>query len=117
MATTEKDRILAFRGESLRDRNGEKLGTIEEIYLDAQTDEPEWALVHTGLFGARRSFVPLSGARERDGALTVQFDKETVKGAPKVEAHGQLSLREESELYGYYGIERPALGGAGGRRR
>jgi hypothetical protein len=105
MATIQKDRILQFRGEDLCDRGGDKIGSIEEIYLDAQTDEPEWALVHTGLFGTKRTFVPLSQASEEDGVLTVPFDKATVKDAPGIEPSGQLSEREEAELYRHYGMD------------
>src|SRR5215207_8886415 len=79
MGTIQKDRILQFRGEDLCDRSGDKLGTIEEIYLDAETNEPEWALIHTGLFGTKRTFVPLRDAQERDGSLSVPFEKSTVK--------------------------------------
>ncbi len=114
MATIQKDRILQFRGQDLRDRDGDKIGSIEEIYLDAESNEPEWALVHTGLFGTKRTFVPLREAFESEGALTVPFDKDTVKDAPQVEPNGQLSQREESELYGYYGLDDSAAGG--GRR-
>jgi uncharacterized protein (TIGR02271 family) len=105
MATIQKDRILQFRGQDLYDRDNEKIGSIEEIYLDAETNEPEWALVHTGLFGTKRTFVPLRDADERDGNLCVQFEKSTVKDAPGVEANGQLSQREEAELYRHYGLE------------
>jgi uncharacterized protein (TIGR02271 family) len=105
MGTIHKERILEFRGEDLRDSSGDKLGKIEEIYLDAETNEPEWALIHTGLFGTKRTFVPIGQATESDGNLTVAFDKATVKDAPQVEANGQLSQQEESELYNYYGLD------------
>jgi uncharacterized protein (TIGR02271 family) len=105
MATIHKDRILEYRGEDLYDSDGDKIGTIEEIYLDAETDEPEWALVNTGLFGTKRNFVPLQQASEVDGSLRVPHDKDTVKNAPKVDANGQLSQREEGELYSHYGLE------------
>ena len=39
MATLEKDRILQFRGRELCDRDGDKIGSIEEIYLDADSGE------------------------------------------------------------------------------
>jgi hypothetical protein len=103
MATIQKERILQFRGENLYDRDGDKIGKIEEIYLDAETDQPEWALVHTGLFGTKRTFVPVHEAIEREGNLSVPFEKSTVKDAPGVEANGQLSQREEAELYRHYG--------------
>src|SRR5215207_9687052 len=105
MATIQKDRILQFRGQDLYDRDNDKIGSIEEIYLDAETNEPEWALVHTGLFGTKRTFVPLRDAQERDGSLSVPFEKSTVKDAPGIEANGQLSQREEAALYRHYGLE------------
>jgi uncharacterized protein (TIGR02271 family) len=104
MGTIEKDRLLQLRGEDLATRDGDKIGSIEEIYLDAETDQPEWALVNTGLFGTKSTFVPLRDATESDGTLRVPFDKETVKDAPKIDPDGELSRREESELYRYYGI-------------
>jgi uncharacterized protein (TIGR02271 family) len=99
----QKDQILRYRGEDLVDSDGSKIGKIEEIYLDAESNEPEWALVHTGLFGTKRTFVPLHEATETDGQLRVPFDKGTVKDAPGIEANGQLSQREEAELYRHYG--------------
>jgi len=105
MASLTKDRLLQFRGEKLYDRDGEKIGSIDEIYLDAETNEPEWALVNTGLFGTKSTFVPLRDATERDGNLAVSFEKSTVKDAPGIESNGQLSQREEAELYRHYGLE------------
>lgn len=105
MGTLEKDRILQFRGEDLRDRDGDKIGSVTEIYLDAETGAPEWALVSTGLFGGKSTFVPLRDATEADGTLRVPFDKATVKDAPKMDPDGQLSQSEEAELYRYYDME------------
>jgi uncharacterized protein (TIGR02271 family) len=114
MATLEKERILQLRGEDLHGADGEKLGSIQEIYLDAETDQPEWALVSTGLFGSKSTFVPLRDATEAGGTLTVPFDKATVKDAPKIEPDGQLSQREEAELYRYYGMNYSEGSASGG---
>ena len=105
MSAIEKDRMLRFRGEQLTDRNGEQVGKLEEIYLDADSGEPEWALVNTGLFGTKRTFVPLAGATEEDGKLRVPLEKAKVKDAPQVEPDGKLTKDEESALYRHYGIE------------
>jgi len=40
MSTMQRDELLAKRGEDLYDRDGDKIGGIEEIYLDAETGEP-----------------------------------------------------------------------------
>jgi uncharacterized protein (TIGR02271 family) len=105
MATISRDRVQHFRGHDLYDRDGDKIGAIEEIYLDAETNEPEWALVHTGLFGTKRTFVPLRDATERDEDLSVAVEKRAVKDAPGIDPNGQLSQREEAELYRYYGLD------------
>jgi uncharacterized protein (TIGR02271 family) len=97
--------ILSYRGQELRSADGEKIGTIEEIYLDTETNAPEWALVNTGLFGTKSSFVPIRDARTGDDGVSVPFDKGTVKDAPSVDPDGQLSQREEAELYRHYGLE------------
>jgi uncharacterized protein (TIGR02271 family) len=105
MASLTKDRILQYRGENLADNDGDKIGSIEEIYLDAETNEPEWALVNTGLFGTKSTFVPLRDARDEGGTLRVPYEKAKVKDAPNMDADGQLSQNEEAELYRHYGLE------------
>ena len=65
MPTAEQ--VREWRGANLVDRDGNKIGTIDEIYLDSQSNEPEWALVNTGLFGTKSTFVPIRDAsREGD---------------------------------------------------
>ena len=103
MAQTEE--ILSYRGQELRGSDGEKIGTIEEIYMDSETGRPEWGLVHTGLFGTKRSFVPLRDADRTGDGVSVSFDKSTVKAAPSVDPDGQLSKSEEAELYRHYGMQ------------
>ena len=103
--TQQTQDVLALRGQDLMSQDGDKLGTIEEIYLDTDTNQPEWALIVTGLFGTKQSFVPISNAGREDDAVTVPFDKATVKDAPKVDPDGRLSESEEQELYRHYGMD------------
>ena len=95
----------AWRGRTLIDRDGEKIGKVGEIYLDQETDQPEWAVVHTGLFGSTSSFVPLKGAAPSGESVRVAYAKGEVKDAPKVDPDGGLSQQEEAELYRHYGLE------------
>jgi uncharacterized protein (TIGR02271 family) len=105
MSTMQKEALLQQRGQDLYDANGDKIGTIEEIYLDAQSGEPEWALVNTGLFGTKSTFVPLQEAGESEGAVRVPYEKAQVKDAPKIDPDGELSQQQESELYRHYGLD------------
>ena len=97
--------VLEWRGQTMVGAGGDKIGKIEEIYLDTETDRPEWALVHTGLFGSASSFVPIANASARDGDVRVPFEKAQVKDAPKLEPDGRLSQQDESALYSHYGMD------------
>jgi uncharacterized protein (TIGR02271 family) len=104
MTMLQKDVLLQKRGQELYDRDGDKIGTIAEIYLDTQTGEPEWALVNTGLFGTKSSFVPLHEA-EGGETLRVPYEKSQVKDAPSMDPDGELSPKDESALYAHYGLD------------
>jgi uncharacterized protein (TIGR02271 family) len=91
--------------QDLYDSNDAKVGTITDVYLDNDTREPEWALVRTGMFGTKESFVPLAGASTMGDGVRVGFSKEQIKDAPRAEADGELSEAEEAELYRHYGLQ------------
>jgi sporulation protein YlmC with PRC-barrel domain len=76
---TQVTEAYEWRGRTVVGRDGEKIGTLDEVYLDQQTGKPEWALVNTGLFGTQSNFVPLAGARPAGGDVRVAFSKEQVK--------------------------------------
>jgi uncharacterized protein (TIGR02271 family) len=103
--TQHTDAVLELRGQEIHGRDGEKLGTIDEIYLDNGSGQPEWALVTTGLFGTKQSFVPIDRLDRSADGITVPYDKATVKDAPSVDPDGQLSEREERRLYRHYGMD------------
>jgi uncharacterized protein (TIGR02271 family) len=103
MPTTED--IKTWRGHEARGNDGDKLGKIEDIYLDQETGKPEWMAVKTGMFGGRVSFVPLAEARLDGDVVTVPYDKAKIKDAPHAEADGELSQQEEGQLYRHYGLD------------
>jgi uncharacterized protein (TIGR02271 family) len=96
--------ISGWRGHDVVDPSGEKIGRIEDIYLDEQTNAPEWLAVRTGLFGHRVSFVPMAEAQAAGDDVTVPYTKAQVKDAPNAEPDGLLSEQEEAALYDYYGL-------------
>jgi uncharacterized protein (TIGR02271 family) len=96
--------VLEWRGQTMVSVGDEKIGKIEEIYLDTETERPEWALVNTGMFGSASSFVPIADAAAADGSVQVPFEKAQVKDAPKIEGGGDLSQEDESALYAHYGL-------------
>jgi uncharacterized protein (TIGR02271 family) len=97
--------VLEWRGQTMVGSGGDKIGKIEDIYLDRETEQPEWALVHTGMFGSQSTFVPIAHASADDDNVVVPFDKAQVKDAPKIKSDGELSQRDEAALYSHYGLE------------
>ena len=92
-----------WRGRTLVDGDGGKIGSIDEIYLDRQSGGPEWLAVKTGLLGRKVSFVPVRDARLAGDEVQVAHSKDKVKDAPNVDPDGELSPEEERRLYEYYG--------------
>jgi uncharacterized protein (TIGR02271 family) len=105
--------VTEWRGQELLDNDGDKIGKIEEIYLDTETEQPEWALVKTGLFGGKGTFVPLSQANPTGDGVKVPFEKSHVKDAPNIDPDGQLSHSEERRLYEHYGMGYDSSSGSG----
>jgi len=101
----EATEVLEWRGRTVVDSNGDKLGKIEEIYLDAETERPEWALINTGLFGGKSSFMPLRDVSGDGDDVVAPYSKDQVKDAPRVDADGELSQQEERDLYAHYGLD------------
>ena len=99
------DQAIAWRSKTAVDSDGEKIGTIEEIYLDAETNQPEWIAVKTGLFGSKVSFIPIAEATDAGGDVRVPYSKAQVKDSPNADPDGRLSQREEGELYRHYGLD------------
>ncbi|MEC4019867.1 PRC-barrel domain-containing protein [Streptomyces sp. H27-D2] len=96
-------------GRKAFDRNGSKIGTVDEVYLDDATGEPEWAAVRTGIF-SRDAFVPLEPSRIVDDTLRVPFDRALIKDAPDFGVGRHLSPEQELQLYHHYGLDVSAPG-------
>ena len=101
----DMDTVRTWQGRTMVDRDGGRIGTIDAIYLDDQTGQPEWALVNTGLFGTKSSFVPFAQATQTGEDVHVPYDKQLVKDAPRVDPDGHLSEAEERRLWRHYGLD------------
>src|SRR4051812_34673781 len=102
MTTLSMNELSEIRGQTVVDASGDKIGKVDEIYLDQQSGQPEWLAVSTGLFGANVSFVPLERAQREGDSVKVPWDKDKVKDAPNVEPDGELSPQQEQQLYEHY---------------
>jgi hypothetical protein len=104
MRDLDVDTVLGWRGRTVRDRQGEKLGKLGDLYLDDQ-DRPAYAGISTGLFGTKESIVPLDGIRDDEGDLLVSYDAALVRDAPSIDPDATLSPEEEEILGRHYGAQ------------
>jgi Domain of unknown function (DUF2382)/PRC-barrel domain len=101
---TEVTEAYGFRGRTMIDRDGDKIGKIDDVYEARQGGQAEWALVNTGLFGTKKSFVPLHDAQPVGEDVRVPLEKSQVKDAPSVEADEELSESDERRLFTHYDV-------------
>jgi hypothetical protein len=109
--------IAQWYGNTLVDLEGEKIGKLEEVYVDVETDEPMFGTVKEGLIGRHLTFVPLGGVEIGPDSLKVRVSKEKVKEAPNIEPRGEeLSQGDERALYHYYALNYTPPASESGRR-
>ena len=104
MAPLDIDTALAWRGKTVKDRHGEKIGRFKDIYLDRETDQPAYAGVSTGPLGSGERYVPLAHARLDDDEVLVPYDREMVLEAPRIDPGVALSAAEEDSLEEHYAM-------------
>lgn len=83
---------------------GQKAGRVSHLYVEGDTGEPSWVAITWGVLGGRGSLIPLDRATLRGSRLEVDFDRETVRSAPRVPAGERLSPVAEMLLYEHYHV-------------
>jgi PRC-barrel domain protein len=95
-------------GLEVFDSHGNRIGKLCDLYL-GESGKPDLALVKTGLFGLRTSFVPLAGAALEGDAVIVPYDKSQVREAPALpKGEHEIGPDEELAVYRHYGLQPPA---------
>jgi stress response protein YsnF len=102
--TATIDQLMSMRGVDVYSTDGDKLGSIEEIYVDEQTNTPEWLGLGAGLLGSKRVLVPVKGVNIREDSITVPYSKDQVKDTPDIDTD-DVSQETEAQLYAHYGLD------------
>lgn len=110
------ENLADWRGKDLVDRDGDKIGKLEDVYVDTQTEEPVFGSVKEGLISKHLTFVPLAGAAASPDGIRVTASKEQVKDAPNIDQGADLDDAGETQLYSYYEIAWSPAPTATGRR-
>jgi uncharacterized protein (TIGR02271 family) len=93
-----------LQGRTVYGSDGSKIGKIADLYDDDSGGAPVFATVHTGLFGNKTTFVPMTQAQLQGDDVQVPYTKDVVKGAPSIDADAEISPQEEQEIFSYYGL-------------
>ena len=69
-------------GMPIIDRDGERLGKLRDIYVDVETDVPQFGTVKEGVFTHHLTFVPLAGVNVSPDHIQITATKDQVRTAP-----------------------------------
>ena len=86
------------------DKNGDKLGDVNEVFVDDDSGQPTFVDVNHGLFGMGNSLVPLRGHSTDGINLNLAFSKDRIKDAPDFDTDKPLTPEQQTEIYDHYGI-------------
>ena len=94
-----------WEGQTVLDRDGEKIGKIEEVFLVEETGRPEWGLVKIGRLKGHTTLVPLTRAHFVKDGVKVHVAKDVISNAPEIDADSDPSQQQVDALYRHYGLD------------
>lgn len=94
------------RGYEVRDRQGEKVGKVDEVFVN-ENDRPEYLGVKTGLLGNKLTLIPADLARTDDESRLVEVSesRERIKEAPSLGTNEEITAKREEEIRSHFGLE------------
>jgi hypothetical protein len=113
--TVVAENLGDWRGQSVVDPDGEKVGSFDELFYDTETDAPAFIAVKSGVIGKHLTLVPVAGASVGPDYVRVAHSKAQIKDAPNHDTDVELSASDEATVYGYYQLPY-APAGQGARR-
>jgi PRC-barrel domain protein len=107
--------LAAWRGQDVIDEHSDKLGKLDEVFFDGESDDPAFAAVKSGTLTKRLTLVPLAGASVGRDYVRVLVGKSAFKAAPSFDPEAPLSIDDEAAVYAHFGMSyAPTV--QGGRR-
>ena len=90
-------------GYDVTDASGNKIGKVDNVWVDDATNELEFVGVKTGWLMGKTHVIPVANAQISNGSIQVPFDEDQIKNAPSFSGDDELSPEQEDEIYSYYG--------------
>ena len=95
---------LAWTGYRVDDVYGARVGTVQDVYVDHDTDKPCWILVKMGRFSDAHAVLPMNDAVAGTGHVWIPYEKDLIRRAPQVAPGMPLSKELETALCAHYGV-------------
>jgi hypothetical protein len=95
---------LGWSGFRVDDVYGTRVGVVEDIYVDHETDTPCWILVKMGRFSDAHALLPIRDVVAGHGHIWIPYEKDLIRRAPQVAAGMPLAQELERELCAHYGV-------------
>jgi sporulation protein YlmC with PRC-barrel domain len=97
--------LTDVRGKDIVATDGEKIGSVRDIFYDDKSGQPEWVSVGTGFLGMKERLVPADSLEPAGEHLKVPFTKDKVQNEPDFDLeNGVLKTQDETRLYSYFSI-------------
>jgi hypothetical protein len=90
-------------GATLYSSDGKELGSVDEVFVDKDTNNPEWLALTSGLLKPKRRLVPVAGAEQGPDGIRVPYAADQIAGTPEIEGR-EVSQESERVLYSRYGL-------------
>lgn len=96
--------VLSWTGFRVDDVYGARVGTVQDVYVDHESDKPCWMLVKMGRFSDAYALLPLNDAVSGAGHVWVPYEKDLIRRAPQVPPGMPVAQQLELALCAHYGV-------------
>ncbi|WP_195909010.1 PRC-barrel domain-containing protein [Microlunatus sp. Gsoil 973] len=94
----------------------EKLGKLADIYYDAESDEPVFLAVRTGMLSQKQVLVPARDLVTSPDHITLPWTKADIDGAPTTRSGEELPVEDEERAFRHFGLDYTPPASTSGRR-
>jgi PRC-barrel domain len=109
------ENLAQWRGVDVIDEQSQKLGKLDDVLYDSESDDPAFGAVRSGTLSKHVTLLPLLGATVGRDYVRVRSTKGSFKDAPSFGPETQLTIDEEASVYQFFGLDY-APTAQGGRR-
>lgn len=95
---------VSWIGYRVDDVYGARVGTVQDVYVDNDTDAPCWLLTKMGRFSDAHALLPLQDAVAGAGQVWVPYEKDMIRRAPQVAPGMPITQEREAALCAHYGV-------------